>query len=155
MFAQCPIPVAILSAAILRAHHEDMCRNLALQNIFEFLGAIAGTGADTVHVPNAPMQPMAADDVVATLADVAVGSPANGVVEVAGPEALSMAAFVGKALAASGDKRSVVADAQARYYGAALDNLGLKPRNPNPRIAPTRFETWLNRSAARESVRVG
>jgi uncharacterized protein YbjT (DUF2867 family) len=122
---------------------------------FEFVGAIAGSGPDTVHVPDAPMQPIAADDVAATLADVAVGSPVNGVVEVAGPEALSMAAFVGKALAASGDTRRVVADPQARYFGAALDDLGLKPRGANPRIASTRFETWLNRSTARESVRVG
>lgn len=117
---------------------------LRATQFFEFVGAIAGQGTDEVHVPDAPMQPIAADDVAAALADVAVGSPANGVLEVAGPEALSMAAFVGKALAASGDKRSVVADPQARYYGAALDNLGLKPRNPNPRIAQTRFEAWLN-----------
>jgi uncharacterized protein YbjT (DUF2867 family) len=122
---------------------------LRATQFFEFLGAIAGPGTDTVHVPNAPMQPIAADDVAAALADVAVGSPANGVLEVAGPEALPMAAFVGKALAASGDTRKVVADPQARYYGAALDDLGLKPRGPNPRIAPTRFEAWLNRSAAR------
>jgi len=128
---------------------------LRATQFFEFLGAIAGKGVDPVHVTDAPMQPIAADDVAATLADVAVGSPANGVVEVAGPEALSMAAFVGKALAASGDTRSVVADPQARYYGAALDDLGLKPRGANPRIASTRFEAWLNRSAARESVRVG
>jgi hypothetical protein len=60
-----------------------------------------------------------------------------------------MAEFVGKALSASGDSRSVVADAQARYYGAALDDLGLGPREANPRIAPTRFEAWLDRSAAR------
>jgi uncharacterized protein YbjT (DUF2867 family) len=128
---------------------------LRATQFFEFVGAIAGSGADTVHVSDAPMQPIAADDVAATLADVAVGSPVNGVVEVAGPEALSMAAFVGKALAASGDTRSVVADPQARYYGAALDDLGLKPRGANPRIAPTRFEAWLNRSPARESVRIG
>ena len=128
---------------------------LRATQFFEFLGAIAGPGTDTVHVPNASMQPMAADDVAAALADVAVGPPANGVLEVAGPEALPMAAFVGKALAASGDKRKVVADPQARYYGAVLDNFGLKPRGANPRIAATRFEAWLNRSAARESVRVG
>ena len=60
-----------------------------------------------------------------------------------------IAAFVGKALAASGDTRRVVADPQARYYGAALDDLGLRPRGANPRIGPTRFESWLNRSAAR------
>jgi len=122
---------------------------LRATQFFEFLGAIAGPEADTVRVPDAPMQPIAADDVAAALADVAAGSPANGILEVAGPESLSMAAFVGKALAANGDTRSVVADRQARYYGAALDDLGLTPREGNPRIAPTRFEAWLARSAAR------
>ena len=122
---------------------------LRATQFFEFLGAIAGPGTDEVHVPDAPMQPMAADDVAATLADVAVGSPANGVLEVAGPEVLSMAVFVGKTLAASGDKRSVVSDPQARYYGAALDDFGLRPRGANPRIAPTRFEAWLKRAASR------
>jgi uncharacterized protein YbjT (DUF2867 family) len=115
---------------------------------FEFLGGIAGPAADgdTVRLPTAPMQPLAADDVASALADVAVGAPANGILEVAGPESMSMAAFVGKALAASGDKRPVVADPQARYFGAALDDLGLRPRNPNPRIGPTRFEEWVGRS---------
>src|SRR5258708_24791830 len=115
----------------------------------EFLGAMAGRVADTVRVSDAPMQPLAADDVAAALADVAVASPANGLLEVAGPERLSMAAFVGKALAASGDTRKVVADPHARYYAAALDDLGLTPRGANPRIGPTRLETWLDRFAAR------
>jgi uncharacterized protein YbjT (DUF2867 family) len=122
---------------------------LRATQFFEFLGAIAGSGADTVRVSDAPMQPLAADDVAAALADVVVGSPANGMLEVAGPDALSIAAFVGKALAASGDTRSVVADPQARYYGAALDDLGLRPRGANPRFSPTRYEAWLSRSAAR------
>lgn len=125
------------------------CTILRATQFFEFLGPIAGPGTGTVRLPSAPMQPLAADDVAVALADVAMGSPANGVLEVAGPESLSIAAFVGKALAASGDKRTVVADPQARYYGAALDDLGLKPRNPNPRIGPTRFEEWVSRGAAR------
>jgi uncharacterized protein YbjT (DUF2867 family) len=118
---------------------------LRATQFFEFVGAIAGPGAGTAHVPDAPMQPLAADDVAAALADVAVGSPAKGTLEVAGPEALSIAAFVGKAMAASGDTRSVVADPQARYYGAALDDLGLRPMGANPRIGPTRFDDWLSR----------
>jgi uncharacterized protein YbjT (DUF2867 family) len=122
---------------------------LRATQFFEFLGAIAGPGADAVRISDAPMQPMAADDVAAALADVAAGSPANGMLEVAGPESLSMAAFVGKALAASGDTRSVVADPQASYFGAVLDDLGLTPRGASPRIGPTRFEDWLDRSAVR------
>ena len=92
---------------------------------------------------------MAADDVAAALADVAVASPANGMLEVAGPESLPMAAFVGKALAASGDTRNVIADSQAPYYGAVLDERGLAPRGTNPRIGPTRFQAWLDRSVPR------
>src|SRR5262245_42437775 len=122
---------------------------LRATQFFEFLGAIAGPGGETVRLPEAPMQPLAADDVAAALADVAVGAPVNGILEVAGPESLSIATFVGKALAAGGDTRAVVADPQARYSGAALDDVGLKPREANPRIGPTRFEAWLNRSAAR------
>jgi uncharacterized protein YbjT (DUF2867 family) len=119
---------------------------------FEFLGGIAGSGADggTVRVPDAPMQPLAADDVAAALADVAVAPPANATLELAGPEAKSIAAFVGRALVAGGDTRTVVADPQARYYGAALDARGLTPDGANPRIGPTRLEQWLNRSVPQE-----
>src|SRR5439155_21368433 len=90
---------------------------------FEFLGWIAGSGGngDTVRLPAAPMQPLAADDVAAALADICVGAPANGMVEVAGPETLPIAEFVGRYLAASGDRRTVVADPKALYSGAALD----------------------------------
>ncbi len=117
---------------------------------FEFLGAIAEAGADggVVRLPDAPMQPLAADDVAAALADVAVGPPANATLELAGPEAQSIAAFVRRALAAGGDTRTVVADPRARYFGAALDARGLTPGGANPRIGPTRFEDWLSRSSA-------
>jgi len=115
---------------------------------FEFLGGIAGSGADggTVRVPDAPMQPLAADDVAAALADVAVAPPANATLELAGPEAQSIAAFVRRALAAGGDTRTVVADPQARYFGSALDARGLTPDGANPRIGPTRLEQWLSRA---------
>ncbi|HEX4612861.1 MAG TPA: SDR family oxidoreductase [Urbifossiella sp.] len=117
---------------------------------FEFLGGIAGSGAagDTVRLPTAPMQPLAADDVAAALADVAVGPPVNGIIELAGPESLPIAEFVGRFLAASGDTRTVVADPQARYFGTALDARGLNP-GANPRLGPTRFEAWLGRTMPR------
>ena len=68
---------------------------------FEFLGAIAGSGTDggTVRLPPARMQPIAADDVAAALADVTVGTPVNGMVEVAGPEALPMDELVRRSCA--------------------------------------------------------
>lgn len=121
---------------------------LRATQFFEFLSAIAGPGEGSVRVSDAPMQPMAADDVAAALADVAVKPPANGMLEVAGPDRRSIAAFVGEALAASGDARRVVADPEARYYGAMLDAQGLTPSTSHPRIAPTRLKAWLDRSMA-------
>jgi uncharacterized protein YbjT (DUF2867 family) len=114
---------------------------------FEFLGGIADSGAkgDTVRLSTAPMQPMAADDVAAALADVAVGAPLNATVEIAGPEKMSIAEFVGRFLAASGDKRTVIADPQATYYGAVMGSRGIAP-GANPRLGPTRFEEWFRRS---------
>jgi uncharacterized protein YbjT (DUF2867 family) len=116
---------------------------------FEFLGGIAESGAagDTVRLSTAPMQPLAADDVAAALADVAVDAPVNGIIEVAGPEALPIAAFVKRFLAARGDSREVVPDPKAGYFGAALDGRGLTP-GANARIGPTRFEAWIGRTAS-------
>jgi uncharacterized protein YbjT (DUF2867 family) len=111
---------------------------------FEFLGWLAGKG-DPVRLPAAPMQPLAADDVAAALADVCAGAPANGMVELAGPETLPIAEFVGRYLAASGDRRAVVADPAVLYSGAALDARGLNP-GANPRLGPTRFEEWAVRA---------
>jgi uncharacterized protein YbjT (DUF2867 family) len=114
---------------------------------FEFLGAIAGSSTDsgTVRLPPARMQPIAAADVAAALADVAVGTPVNGMVEVAGPEALPMDALVRRFLRAHQDTRQVVTDVHAPYYGAELNDQSLTPGD-NPRLAPTRFEDWLSHS---------
>ena len=115
---------------------------------FEFLGGIAEQGGGEVRLPTAPMQPLAADDVASALAEAALKPPVSGTVEVAGPESLSIADFVGRFLASSGDKRKVVADPQARYFGAALDDRGLNP-GAGALIGPTRFEDWFNRSGTR------
>src|SRR5712664_1196247 len=102
---------------------------------FEFLGAIAGASTDggTVRLPPARMQPIAADDVAAALADVAVGTPVNGIVELAGPEPLPMDELVRRFLSATDDARPVIADARARYFGAALNDSSLVPGD-NPRL---------------------
>src|SRR6185503_12670613 len=114
---------------------------------FEFLGGIADSGAegDAVRLSTAPMQPLAADDVAGALADVAAGAPSNATAEVAGPEAASIAEFVGRFMAASGDRRTVIADPQALYYGAKMGSRGIAP-GANRRLGPTRLEDWLSRS---------
>ncbi len=111
---------------------------------FEFLGAIAESNTDggKVRLPPVRMQPIAADDVAAALADVAIGTPANGIVELAGPESLPMDELVRRFLSASGDSRPVIADAQARYFGAQVDDSSLTPGD-NPRLGTIHFERWL------------
>ena len=54
------------------------------------------------------------------MAAVAVGTPVNGIVEVAGPEALPMDECVRRFLRATDDARPVIADAHAGYFGTAL-----------------------------------
>ena len=115
---------------------------------FEFIARIAdsSTDGDTVRLSPALVQPESADDVASTLADVAVGTPLNDTVELAGPEAFRLDELARRVLTASGDRRQVTADVHARYFGAELDDRSLTPGD-DARIAPTRFEDWLSRSS--------
>jgi uncharacterized protein YbjT (DUF2867 family) len=114
---------------------------------FEFVGRIVdeSTEGETVRMPPALMQPMAADDVAAALADVSVGRPLNGTIEVAGPEAIGMDELARRFLSAKRDPRRVSTDPHVRYFGTEVDDRSLTPGS-NPRIAPTRFEDWLSHS---------
>ncbi len=118
---------------------------------FEFLGGIAqsGTVGQTVHLSPALVQPIASDDVAATLAKIAVSPPVNGIIEVAGPERVSLAELVKRFLINMGDSRHVVADSSARYFGAVLNDQSLTP-GANPRIGPTSFEEWFSKSQLKE-----
>jgi uncharacterized protein YbjT (DUF2867 family) len=116
---------------------------------FEFIGRIADSGTDgnTVRLPPALVQPEAADDVAACLADVAVGAPLNDTVELAGPEAFRLDDLARRVLKASDDPRQVTVDIHARYFGAELDDRSLTPGD-DARIASTRFEDWLSEARA-------
>jgi uncharacterized protein YbjT (DUF2867 family) len=102
---------------------------LRATQFFEFLKAIAdgGTEGNVVHMSPSKFQPVAADDVAATLAEIVTGQQRNGVVELGGPEASSMAEFIQRFLSSVGDERKVVPDADAKYFGAVLDKDGLAP----------------------------
>lgn len=117
---------------------------------FDFTGAIAQFAMDgqTVRLPPALMQPIASEDVAAALADVAVARPLNGMIEIAGPEPIPMDELVRRFLAASRDARQVIADAQALYYGIAVNDQSLTP-GEHPRLGPTRFADWLSRTIAK------
>lgn len=116
---------------------------------FEFIDSIIKSGADgdVLRLPPALIQPIAADDVAAALADLAVGKPVNGMIEVAGPDQFRLDALARTVLASKQDKRQVIADAHARYYGVELSDLTLTPGD-HPRFAPTRFLDWFSHSMA-------
>ena len=111
----------------------------------EFLGGIAASSAegDKVRISTGLFQPIAADDVAAIVADVALAKPANGIVEIAGPEHAPFNEIVARYLKAVGDPREVVGDPEARYFGGLVEERSLVPLG-EARLGPTRFEDWLN-----------
>jgi uncharacterized protein YbjT (DUF2867 family) len=116
---------------------------------FEFVKSIAdaATDGDTVRLAPVLIQPMAADDVAAAVGRTAVGPPVNGIVEVAGPERFRLDEFIRRGLEARDDPRDVIADPDARYFGARLDERTLVP-DGDASLAETHFEDWLNQQAS-------
>jgi uncharacterized protein YbjT (DUF2867 family) len=114
---------------------------------FEFLNGIVQSGTDgqAVHLSPALVQPIMSDDVAAALADVTLGAPVNGVIELAGPERISLDELVRQFLKAKKDTRQVIADVHARYFGAELDDQSLTP-GKNPRLGTIRFKEWLSQA---------
>ena len=115
----------------------------------EFLGAIAASSADgnTVRISPGLFQPIASDDVAASVADVAVAMPQNGIVEIAGPERAPFNEIVARYLKALGDPREVVRDREARYFGGRVDEFSLVPLG-EARLGRIGFDEWLRRSRA-------
>jgi uncharacterized protein YbjT (DUF2867 family) len=111
---------------------------------FEFVRGIAdaATVDGTVRLAHVGIQPMAGDDVADAVARVAVATPQQGIVEVAGPERWALDDLARVALEFTGDPRIVLPDSQARYFGAVLASDTLLP-GPDARLATTRYETWL------------
>jgi len=131
MIKESPIPYSIVRAT----------------QFSEFVGSIAdgSTEGNTVRVPDALIQPIAADDVAKAVAMVAVGPPINGTVEVGGPEKFRFDALIGLSLKAHNDRRQVVVDPEARYSGAALSERTLVAGD-NARLGEAHFKDWLSRS---------
>jgi uncharacterized protein YbjT (DUF2867 family) len=116
---------------------------------FEFIKGIADISIvdGKVHLPPVLFQPMAADDVATAVARIAVGPPVNGIVEIGGPEQFRLDELVRRRLASLKDSREVVADPNARYSGAKINERTLVPGD-KARLGETRFETWLTQPAA-------
>jgi uncharacterized protein YbjT (DUF2867 family) len=93
-------------------------------------------------------QPIAADDVAAVVADVALAPPRRGIVEIAGPERAPFSEFVARYLKAVGDPRKVVSDPEALYFGARVEERSLVPLG-EARLGRIGFDEWLRRSQAK------
>jgi uncharacterized protein YbjT (DUF2867 family) len=113
----------------------------------EFLGGIADASTDGSVVGLAPslFQPIAADDVAAIVAEVALANPRNGIAEIAGPERAPFNEIVARYLKAVGDPRKVVTDPEARYFGGRLEEKSLVPFG-EARLGHLNLEEWLRRS---------
>jgi len=116
----------------------------------EFLKGIAAAATDgsTVRISPGLFQPIAADDVAPAVADVALASPRNGTVEIAGPERAPFNDIVARYLKAVGDPRTVVSDPTARYWGGLVDDRSLVPLG-DARLGRIGLDEWLRRSQAK------
>lgn len=114
----------------------------------EFLAAVAQTNSDgrTVRVSSGRMQPIAALDVSRALAEIVPQPPINGICEVAGPQSFRLDDLIRKVLQAGNDRRAVVTDDDAPYFGARLAEGTLLP-GPGARIGATSLDSWLAANA--------
>jgi uncharacterized protein YbjT (DUF2867 family) len=115
----------------------------------EFLRGIADSSADGNKVRLSPglFQPIAADDVAAVVADMALAAPRNGIVEIAGPERAPFNEIVARYLKAVRDPRAVVRDPEARYWGGRVEERSLVPLG-EARLGRIGLDEWLRRSRA-------
>ncbi|MGH2489396.1 MAG: SDR family oxidoreductase [Candidatus Limnocylindria bacterium] len=115
---------------------------------FEFIESIAqaATDGNTIRLAPALIQPMAADDVAMAVDRVSVGTPVNGIVEVAGPEQFHLDMLIRRVLSARNDPREVLTEPQARYFGAVLSERTLVPGD-GAILGETRFGDWLSEAA--------
>jgi uncharacterized protein YbjT (DUF2867 family) len=116
---------------------------------FEFVKSLAqpSTDGSTIRLSSVLMQPMVSDDVAAAVADVALGQPINGMIEIAGPDQIRQDELVRQYLSATGDARKVTTDVKAGYFGIEVNDQSLVPGD-NVRLGPTHYADWLKHSTA-------
>ena len=127
LIADSPIPYSIVHAT----------------QFFEFVTQLAdiSTRGNAVRLAHVLIQPMAAQDVASAVADVTLGPPLDGIIEVAGPQQYHLDELIRNTLRDQHDPREVITDPHAPYSGAELQERTLVPAT-GARLAETRFEQW-------------
>ncbi|HEY7579163.1 MAG TPA: SDR family oxidoreductase [Acetobacteraceae bacterium] len=116
----------------------------------EFLGGIADSSMDgsVVRLPPVLFQPIASDDVAAVVAEVALAPPRNAIVEIAGPERVPLSEILARYLKAVGDRREVMSDPEARFWGGRVEENSLVPLG-EARLGRIGLDEWVRRPGAR------
>ncbi len=136
---------------VAKKAQESLVRNSGLgftilrsTPFFEFIYKIVDTGGegDDVRIPPLEMQPVASADVAAALANIALQTPAGGIVEVVGPARCALPDLALEVLTANEDPRRLIIDSQALYFGARFVDEALVG-SERPLMGPIDFETWL------------
>jgi uncharacterized protein YbjT (DUF2867 family) len=151
----------LLESGYFRAKmvQEDLARESSIPHtilrstqFFEFMPTVLNSEKDehAVRVSPALVQPIASAEVAAALADLATAPPRNGMIEFAGPECLRLDDAILRTMQVTRDSRALVADPQARYFGARLSEDTLTP-DEGAIIGVGRFDDWLQRAEARAS----
>ncbi|KMO82839.1 SDR family oxidoreductase [Mycolicibacterium chlorophenolicum] len=110
----------------------------------EFAEAIVDSLAagDEIHAPQARIQPVAAADVAATVADAAGGAPVNGILDLGGPDKMTFAELARTVLTHRGEHTPVVVDPGATYFGTRVDDDSLVT-GAGAVLGDLRFTDWL------------
>lgn len=119
---------------------------LRATQFFEFARGLADRqGGDPIRASTAILQPVAVADVVAELVALATAERAAGLIELAGPERITLDEFLRRALRALGDPRTVVTDETAELLRIGPARDALAPVGDAARIAPTTLAAWAAR----------
>ena len=110
----------------------------------EFLSGIAASAHEggSVTLSTAMIQPIAAEDVADKVVKFALKEPANGIVEIGGPERFSLATLVEDYLKKTNDPVQVIAGENAPYFGARLKELTLIPGDA-AELSTLTYEEWF------------
>lgn len=110
---------------------------------FEFMNTVVFESSDdtTVRLPATRLQPMASADVAQAVAEAAVGTPLQGIRNVAGPDVFPLDELGRLTLAAQHDDRTVITDDKAGVFAGIIGDV--LTAGPDAHLAPTHYRDWI------------